>query len=202
MVKTTSKRAELHRRLANLLVNIMGETEKAERYKFYRLCNHDFESSMNIAKMLLGSYTFNNIIRAALLRDIIISYVRPFADCKGQRKPSWQLKVSEMVPKPDRHFHKTLVDLRNQLFAHTDLAAKDPHIAAVGRAIWMSFKSYDYTSLNVQKIYQLVDAVNHRLLDKIKELENEHFATQGGVKKYKKRQQLPKKRKVSGYSGG
>lgn len=145
-----------------------------EQYKFYRLCDHDFDAAIYTLK-ILRRYKRPNI-RNALLRDIIVAYARPFSTSKG--KLSKHNLPTKIVPLPMRSLHKELIDLRNQLFAHTDLIFKNPEVAnwSSGQRKWfpMSYRGFDYSSLNKQinEMSNLITAVKNELLKKIREIEN------------------------------
>jgi hypothetical protein len=145
-----------------------------EQYKFYRLCEHDFDMAIHTLK-ILRRYKRSDV-RNALLRDITVAYAKPFSTNRGAlSQHSLSLKH---VPLPMRGLHKELIDLRNQLFAHTDLTFKNPKVAnwSSGKHKWfpMSFRGFDYNNLNkrVNEISNLIYSVQNELLKKIKGIEN------------------------------
>lgn len=86
-----------------------------EQYKFYRLYDHDFDAAIHTLK-ILKRYRRPDV-RNALLRDIIITYARPFSISKGDKIPK-HILPAKFVPSQLRKLHNELFDLRNQLFAH------------------------------------------------------------------------------------
>jgi hypothetical protein len=148
-----------------------------EQYKFYRLYDHDFDAAIHTLK-IQKRYRRPDV-RNALLRDIIVTYTRPFSISKGD-KIHRHILPAKFVPSQLRKLHNELLDLRNQLFAHTDLIYKNPRVAnwSAGQRKWfpMSFRGFDYGSLNkrVANILNLICTVQRELQKKIKKIEN-HF---------------------------
>src|SRR5690348_6747188 len=115
-----------------------------EKYTFYRLCHIDFTEAINSLKML--SKYEHPYIKFVLLRDIIISYARPYSKTKGVFTPEHRLKAKGLVPRQLKSLHQTLLGLRNKIIAHTDLIARNPQVvnwsSDVQKYFPMSFKNY------------------------------------------------------------
>mgnify|MGYP001563271340 CR=1 FL=1 len=146
-----------------------------EHYKFYRLYDIDLDSALHTLN-ILRRYKRPDI-RNVLLRDIIITYARPFSGNKGNNIPKHTLTL-KFVPLEQRNLHAELMNLRKQLFAHTDLTYRNPRIAnwSSEKRRWfpMSFRGYDYGSLNkrIDDITNLISSVHYELRKRIREIEN------------------------------
>ena len=115
-------------------------------------------------------------VRYCLLRDIIVSYSRPFSGNKGETIPKHVL-TKKVVPKHFRTLHDELIDARNQLFAHTDFTYRRPKAAnwSTPERKWfpMSFRGYDYDKLDLRipEIEVLVKSVEDNLHEEITKME-------------------------------
>ena len=142
-----------------------------EKYAFLRLYEHDFEMALQTIKTLDDHE--NNNVRYPLLRDIVVTYCRPFTESNGiginkdfhgvKKFPNEQMKL----------LHSKLLTLRKELFAHTDLTYKNPKISnwSTDERKWfpMSFKGYDYELLNneLPNIQNLINYVQTDLKEKL-----------------------------------
>ena len=151
-----------------------------EHYKFYRLYDMDFDSALHTLKILKRYKRLD--IRNALLRDITVTYARPFFGNKGDNISNHILSL-KFIPSRQRNLHNELMNLRKQLFAHTDLTYRNPRIAnwSSGQRRWfpMSFRGYDYSSLDkrMDEIESLISSVQDELRKKIKEIEKQLLTT-------------------------
>jgi len=151
----------------------MSPTE-FESYRFLRLYSIDLDTATK-AIAVVQRYKRGDV-QAALLRDVAVTYARPFSVNRGVEIPKHQLPIRH-VPKTARALHKELLDLRNWQFAHTDLKFHDPKVARFGTAAkpWypMSFKSFDYQGLlrRLPDIKALVEAVEHSVNTEIQRYE-------------------------------
>jgi len=147
-----------------------------EEYYFYRLYSIDFDSTKH-ALRILKRYRRKDI-RYCLLRDIVVSYVRPFSVNKGTHIPKHTL-TKKVVPSRLRPLHDELVDLRNQLFAHTDYQYRRPKVAnwSTPAKKWfpMSCRAYDFDKIDsrISEIELLVKEVEKNLQDKINKIEKD-----------------------------
>ena len=150
------------------------ENTELEKYYFYRLYSIDFDSTKH-ALRVLKRYSCKDV-RYCLLRDIVVSYVRPFSINKGKNIPKHTL-TKKVVPKELHPLHDELVDLRNQLFAHTDYEYIRPKAANFSTPTrkWspMSFRAFDYNKIDsrIAEIEFLVAEVEKNLQDKINKIE-------------------------------
>ena len=149
---------------------------RLEKYAFLRLYEHDFEMALHTLKVLRRCR--NNEVRYALLRDIIITYCRPFTESKGKEIKKHHFGFSKFESESMGNLHKKIIGLRNSLFAHTDLSFKNPQIAnwSTNEKKWfpMSFTGFDYVQLDNEtlEIESLIKYSKKRLLEKIQEFEN------------------------------
>lgn len=150
------------------------EQQIIEKYHFYRLYYIDMDLAQHSLRVL-KRYRLKDV-RFCLLRDIVVSYARPFTGNKGEKIPRHTL-TQRVVPKHLRPLHEELIDARNQLFAHTDLTYRRPKSAnwSTAERKWfpMSFRGYDYDKLDrrVDDIENLIRAVTGNLQTEIEQIE-------------------------------
>ena len=151
-------------------------SQQMEQYNFYRLYSIDLDNTKHILR-ILKRYRRKDV-RYCLLRDIVVSYCRPFSGNKGKKISTHTLN-KKVVPKELRILHDELVEIRNQLFAHTDYTYRQPKVAnwSTDSQKWfpMSFRGYDYNKLDkrIPEIYELVVAVEKNLQAKIDKIEKD-----------------------------
>ncbi len=150
-------------------------SQTIEQYKFYRLYDIDLDAALHTIK-ILKRYKRTDV-RNALLRDITVAYTKPFSVNKGHKISKHNLSL-KFVPAKLRALHKELMDLRKQLFAHTDLTFRNPKVAnwSSGEYKWfpMSFKGFNYKSLNkrIDNIETLIRSVQDELRKTIIKIES------------------------------
>jgi len=119
-----------------------------EKCAFYKLCDGDLITAQNSIDLLKDSKELK--ASHVFLRDIAVSYARPFAGSKGIEVSEHRLQI-KFVPLKYLTLHKELIILRNQIFAHTDLTYRKLKVAnfSSGKHKWfpMAFKGYDYDNL-------------------------------------------------------
>jgi hypothetical protein len=148
--------------------------QQMEQYCFYRLYSIDFDTTKHTLRVL-KRYRRKDV-RYCLLRDIVVSYCRPFSGNKGEEILNHTLN-KKVVPKELRPLRDELVKLRNQLFAHTDYTYRQPKVADWSTDSYkqfpMSFRGYDYNKLDkrVPEIDKLVVAVEKNFQAKIDKIE-------------------------------
>lgn len=105
-------------------------------YRFLRLYSIDLQIARQTLALLRRYRRID--VRYALLRDAVVAYARPFS---GNRDPSGKSHrlPRQLVPKAHRPLHDDLLNLRNQLFAHTDFAARRPTVMR-----WRTDKGFRY----------------------------------------------------------
>jgi hypothetical protein len=151
-------------------------------YRFLRLYSIDFDMARGALRLLAEEHSRS--VQFALFRDFVVTYARPFS---GNRAPSGSNDTlsSKHVPTASRPLHQALLDLRDQLFAHTDFEARDPRVArfdtSMGARFPMSFSNPDYLGwLNrLPELNELVEAVDASLAEHIRRIEEESH-TSGG----------------------
>jgi hypothetical protein len=132
-----------------------------EKYKFLRLYDMDFECVLQTIK-ILKRYRKKDV-RYALLRDIVVTYCRPFTESKGFKigKDFCGVKFED---KNMKQLHKELLSLRKEIFAHTDLKYKNPKVVnwSTESYKWfpMSFKGFDYDAVD-NKLPEIIRLVNY-----------------------------------------
>ncbi|BEQ15764.1 hypothetical protein [Desulfoferula mesophila] len=145
-----------------------------QKYLFYKVYTIDFDTALRTLRVL--SRYRKNDVRYCLLRDIVITYCRPFSKNKGSNFHN-SLRSKKFVPQIFLPFHTELMAVRNQLFAHTDLTYYRPQVvnwSTPGQIRFpMAFKGYDYAKLNarVSEIKKLVNSVAQKLQNEIDQME-------------------------------
>lgn len=136
---------------------------QTEEYRFYRLYSIDLDGARQSAR-LLRRYKRSDV-RFSILRDVIVTYSRPFSVNRGKFMKTHSLK-QKIVPAAMRPLHRELVGLRNKAFAHTDHSFRDPQLMEIPRRsgplrFGMGFANPPYESLSRRagEIEALVTAV-------------------------------------------
>lgn len=123
----------------------LTEEEKAEKYVFYRYAHSDIELALKSLSLVCGCV--NNYIIAALIRDAIISYSRPFINNKGIYRPQGLNLPLSFVPTTKKALHQKILNLRNSIFAHTDLKPKNPKLGKIGDSYIITSKGFYHEEL-------------------------------------------------------
>ena len=148
---------------------------RVEKYAFLRLYDHDIEMAIQTIKVL-RRYRRKDV-RFPLLRDVVVTYCRPFTESRGDGINKDFLGVKKFENHNMQLLHERLMELRSQLFAHTDLMFKKPQIAnwSKGDKKWfpMAFKNFDYEELEREllNIINLLKYVQKELNKQISEYE-------------------------------
>lgn len=156
------------------------KADSSELYYFLRMYSIDLDTALHTIKML-RRYKRPDV-QSVMLRDVAISYIRPFSGNNGEHTKSHILQSSMHVPKSMRQLHQELHDLRMKQFAHTDLTYYRPQVRKIRftpeSGFAMAFKGYDYAALlrKLPQIEELIRAVEKSLHAEIAELEKTpHF---------------------------
>jgi hypothetical protein len=120
-------------------------TEDEEFYVFLRFADGDISQAlMALDHIPLSAPEF---VRLCLLKDAAISYCRPFKRSRGAIKKCLKLDDS-FVPPSMIKLHNELLNLRDQVFAHTDIDVRSAVLHYWSRApkpiFSIQFKGYDY----------------------------------------------------------
>lgn len=146
-----------------------------ERYCFLRLYAIDLDTALHTIKVLRRYKRAD--VQYSLLRDIAVTYARPFSFNKGELISKDCLPSGKHVPKSMRDLHDELVRVRKEQFAHTDLKFYRPKVAKFSGVTksWfpMSFKGYDYGALLEQlpEIKSLIQSVEKSVQAEIAQYE-------------------------------
>ncbi len=162
----------------------MGEGEKVakdyiKQMECYRLFSSDMNDAFHGLKML-RKYKRGDI-RYCLIQMVVVSYARPFSSNKvlgEQKKGRYDLKKEIHVPQALWSFHEEVIEMRNQVFAHTDHSFRKPKIAnwsndEQGMFFPMVARGFYYDTVNkkVPEISTLIEAVNNNLNAEITRLQ-------------------------------
>ena len=154
-----------------------------ENYLFLRLYSIDFDTALAGVR-LLRQHTGSDL-QTPLIRDIAVTYARPFSENRGVEQAKHCLRI-KYVPKNARALHKTLISLRNKQFAHTDIEFRAPKVVRWGTTEnpWypMSFRSFDSSLLvrRLSEIETLIEGVSVKVKEEMRILEN-LFGDQRGL---------------------
>lgn len=148
----------------------------AENYRFLRLYSIDLEMAKQTCDVLAEQDSSD--VRYCVLRDLIVTYARPFSANRGRLFKQHRLE-SDVVPIEMQALHAELVALRDQVFAHTDHDARDPRIARWpkeqgGATYAMSFSNPGYDRLlgRLGDIRELVAAVEQTVNGRVRTFES------------------------------
>ena len=86
----------------------------------------DMERVQKSIEFLCG--TDDKYLKAALFRDAIISYAKPFSNNRYSNKTTGLRIADSHIPKGLMSAHKELLALRDELVAHTDMTIQKPKI--------------------------------------------------------------------------
>jgi hypothetical protein len=150
----------------------------ADRSRPLYLSSLDLDTALGSLAAL--SRVSDNDVRVSLLRDIVVTYARPFSGNRGPSNRSHRLSdlLPAVVPKQNQALHAKLIRFRDQLFAHTDLEAYKPvpvKWEQHGQATFpMTFWALDYETLNgyVAELTELVESVESAVHDEITRIES------------------------------
>lgn len=67
------------------------------------------------------------------LRDAVVSYGRPFSTNRGIHTKKHNLE-EDFIPNNYLELHREIIRLRNTLFAHSDIAERNPCLVILGNA--------------------------------------------------------------------
>jgi len=102
-------------------------TDEDIEWRFFRLWSTDFNTARHTIKVIREHD--DNRTRYPLLRDVVVSYGRPFSGNRGPDGKTHRIDVS-LVPDSQRQIHDELFRFRNTLFAHTDWNAYNPRMSS------------------------------------------------------------------------
>ena len=148
----------------------------AENYRFLRLYSIDLEMARQACDLLARQGSPE--LQFSVLRDVVVTYARPFSNNRGRVFRSHRLEVT-VVPTTMRPLHTELLALRNQAFAHTDHDFHNPRIArwprSTGGATYpMSFRNPGYLSLvtRLDEIRDLIVLVENKVNAIVRDFES------------------------------
>jgi hypothetical protein len=161
---------------------------REQRYfKRLLLADRDFRRAEEFVQEMLKRRLFENLtvqreVEAyAFQTALIVSYCRPFSDNKSGAKRDVLPRISDKVflsdlETPEKETHSLLIDLRNQIYAHSDPDAFEVQVKR-GQASWVGEINVPYWVFTeeqldlvlsiIQKHRQLGFLERSRLLEKI-----------------------------------
>jgi hypothetical protein len=140
----------------------IGDAQE-EFYIFLRLAEGELSEAIKTLDHI--AMFENEFVKLCLLKQAAIDYCKPFTEGRGFFKKH-SLAARNNVPTRMLGLHRKLCDLRDKVFAHTDIKARNPklHAWTKGRAkpiFPIVFKTHDYPLLlrRVDEIRTLFRAV-------------------------------------------
>jgi hypothetical protein len=150
----------------------MDQLKIKEQYCFYMLAETDMNQAPNSLK-IIRRYKKKDVINA-LIRDVVVTYSRPFSNCKGIHIATHRLDKDKFVPQNLHALHEKITKYRHQIFAHTDLTARKPTLARfpIGSCYRpaMSFKGYsprDFEN-DLPRIEEIIHKVQENISRKMR----------------------------------
>jgi hypothetical protein len=145
---------------------------ETESFLFLKLFEHDLQDAVSTLGMI-RRYSEENLINI-LIRDVVISYAKPFSSNYGKVKKIHKLRKDEIVPSDMIELHETLIKFRDKVFAHTDIETKNPRLSKFG----MTFMRTRYEELKpkVGEIEKLIEGAQANLSRKIKAIWDLEFS--------------------------
>lgn len=142
-------------------------TPEQEKYVFRHLSLIDMERvEKSIARMEESS---DEYVKEALFRDAVVSYIRPFSDNRGENVKRGLKLNQKGIPKELKSAHEELEDIRNQLFAHNDLARQRTQF---GPGASFSVNGYEkvFCEHLVEPLKKLASCVHQHIMQEMEEL--------------------------------
>ena len=137
-----------------------------ETYCFLRLYSGDLNDCRHTLRIIRRYRKAD--VRFALIRDLAVTYSRPFSVNRGKVIQKHVLKLKH-VPSAHRKMHDRLLELRNCQFAHSSLEFHNPKVAKLGNVFAMSRKSvgFEYLDQSLAEIEALIIAVETSVNDAV-----------------------------------
>jgi hypothetical protein len=109
-------------------------------------------------------------LKAALFRDAVVSYAKPFSSNRYSDQTKGLRISSDHVPKEQKALHDEILALRDELIAHTDMPVQNPKIEKyqdeVGQNYSMSVSGYEtiHKEHLIEPLLKLAKAVHGSLI--------------------------------------
>jgi hypothetical protein len=147
-----------------------------EEYAFYSFAKDDLIEAFSSLKAIT-KYK-RNIAVSALVKVAVISYSRPFKNCRGKYKACYKLQ-NDIIPDQYKSLHQKIITYRDQIFAHTDIDVRRPDIKKfkienkTSIAItYRGFSSKDFLH-EIEKMKKLIECIVSSLQQHVDEIKNE-----------------------------
>lgn len=149
-------------------------TNEEQFYVFLRFADGDISQALMALDHLPEIEA--HFLRVCLLKEAAISYCRPFKKSNGTFPGVLKLD-NNFIPCGHKDLHKELIDLRDKVFAHTDIDIRLPILHCWTHnpkpVFMITFKGYDYPHLlnRSDEMKSLFNGVLKLIRDKQAELE-------------------------------
>lgn len=152
------------------------ERIKIEEHLAMRIFKNDLEIAEKSLLYCLKFYKEKEIAYV-FLRDAIVWYAKPFTKSYGKFKKIHKISKEQFVNKMYFSLHDTLLLNRKSFFAHTDISAKAPDLAAMetpeGTVFVTQVRRVQYEELynEIPRIKESIYYIKNELISKIREVE-------------------------------
>ena len=102
-----------------------------EAYIHFQECRTSLGRAWRTIKELEGDDKAHPVVWRAAYQMALVDYAKPYKESRGANKRSHRLRFPQTFSNADRALHKTLLDLRDQFLAHSDLTIKDAKLHLV-----------------------------------------------------------------------
>lgn len=123
--------------------------EILEYYAFMRLADNDLLAARRSLDSLKRVKHPDSV--CAIIRDSLISYARPFTANRGIVKKRNLRLMESVVPDSLKESHKKVMEIRDQVVAHTDVCFRKPMVGEIkgksSRLYPISYKAFFYDDI-------------------------------------------------------
>ncbi|MDH4203250.1 MAG: hypothetical protein OEV87_10195 [Phycisphaerae bacterium] len=150
----------------------MKPEEIVEKYCFYQLAEGDLILSKSFLKAI--DENTEKKITNALIQCTILSYCRPFKECRGVYR-KYRLS-KKFIPNNLKQIHQEMIHYRDKVFAHTDVELRNPKLirweGKSGYVYPMQFKGLSPAIFekNIPNIISSIESVQSAIAREIKEM--------------------------------
>ena len=150
----------------------------SDRLKFLHLLSAEFDELVDVTSTLRRYKNFApdssdaDTFQNALNLNVVISYARNFTECKGFNDIKGIRKaLKKNFSKEEKELHKSIMDLRNEAYAHSDSKAHD--IQIIDDEFFTFSKLVPRQQLS-QEVLELLSGMVVKIREKIEELIANH----------------------------
>ncbi|HAL44468.1 MAG: hypothetical protein A2Y12_11380 [Planctomycetes bacterium GWF2_42_9] len=110
----------------------LGFLEKEDIYVFFKSFASEYLNRAMSSLNLLEKHTYREL-SMPLIRDAIVAYAAPFSASNGRIITKLSLKeVDCLIPADLQEVHDKIINDRNEIIGHCDLAPRNPRLCFIG----------------------------------------------------------------------